>query len=178
MTELHRTTAVSSADVHDIINHLAGIAPHSQLGQLRSQRLDVLQYAQGSYLALLEPEDLGNVSRIERDLIALRVATLTSITSLAAWHRLRLQGAGVDDAVIAAAAEDPDSDLLSIRQQVILAHVDLLTKAPATATQDRIAALSAVGLQPRDIVVISQLIAYLSFQVRTLVGLRILAEEN
>ena len=33
------------------------------------------------------------------------------------------------------------------------------------------------SLSARDIVTISQLIAFLSFQLRTLVGLRILAEE-
>jgi uncharacterized protein YciW len=56
--------------------------------------------------------------------------------------------------------------------------VDRLTNAPATATAAHIAKLTAVGLTPRDIVVISQLTAFLSFQLRTLVGLRVLAEEE
>jgi uncharacterized protein YciW len=38
-------------------------------------------------------------------------------------------------------------------------------------------ALRTQGLSARDIVTISQLIAYLSFQVRVLAGLRLFAEE-
>ena len=177
MSETQAATAVPVSEADDVINQLAGITASSPLGQLRAQRPEVFRYAQGSYLSLLEPEDAGNVSGVERDLIALRVAFLTGSSALANWHQTRLRHAGVDEALIQAVAHNPQADLFSARQRAILAHVDLLTKAPATATAAHIAALSAVGLQPRDIVTISQLISFLSFQVRTLVGLRILAEE-
>ncbi len=162
----------------DVINQLAGIAPDSSLGLLRAERPEIVRYAEGSYRALLEPADVGNVTIVDRDLIAVRVAVLTGSAPLAAWHQARLREAGVKEDVLVAVAENPTSAQLSPREQTILRHVDLLTKAPATATATPIAELTAVGLTPRDIVVISQWIAFLSFQVRTLVGLRILGEDK
>jgi len=177
MTETRELPAGSlSAD--DVINQMAGISADSALESLRAQRPEIVRYAEGSYRALLEPQAVGNVSRVERDLIALRVAVLTGSAELTFWHQARLRDAGVEEGVLAAVAENPAADPLSPRQQAILRHVDRLTKSPTTATAAHIAELTAVGLSPRDIVVISQLIAFLSFQVRTLVGLRILAEDK
>ncbi len=170
--------SVATLRTDDVINQLAGITAASNLGALRAQRPDIVRYAEGSYHALLEPADFGNVSPVERDLIALRVALLTGSSALRAWHQARLRSAGVDNAVLNAVAENPSDGQLSPRIQTILRHVERLTKAPVTATQEHIAELTAVGLSPRDIVVISQWIAFLSFQVRTLVGLHILAEEQ
>jgi uncharacterized protein YciW len=67
--------------------------------------------------------------------------------------------------------------MLSPREEAILRHTDLLTHEPGAATPEHLNDLRAVGLSPRDIVTISQLIALLSFQVRILTGLRLLAEE-
>jgi uncharacterized protein YciW len=54
--------------------------------------------------------------------------------------------------------------------------VDRLTQEPRAADEGDIQALQAAGLGARDIVTIAQLIAFLSFQVRLLAGLRVLAE--
>ncbi|MFN8495623.1 MAG: CMD domain protein [Caldilineaceae bacterium] len=178
MTATLDSTPVPLTAADDVINQLAGIAPDSRLGLLRTQRPEIVRYAEGSYRALLEPADVGNVSTVERDLIALRVAVLTGSAPLAAWHQARLREAGVKDDVLLAVAENLTSEQLSPREQMILRHVDRLTKTPATATAAHLAELTAVGLTPRDIVVISQWIAFLSFQMRTLVGLRILGEDK
>ncbi len=176
MTQTCEAPATTLVTDDDVINHLAGIGHAAGLGALRAQRPEVVRYAEGSYRALFEPADLGNVSRVDRYLIALRVGVLTSSAALISWHQTRLRYAGLAEEVLATAAENPTADVLSPRIQAILHHVDRLTTAPATATKAHIAELTAVGLTARDIVVISQLIAFLSFQVRTLVGLRILAE--
>lgn len=164
--------------VENVINRLAAIPAHTPLDTLRAQRPDIVRYAEGSYRALLEPADLGGVSAIDRDLIALRVGILTGSKVLVDWHQARLRHADVAEPVLVAVATNPFSEQLTPRQQAILRHVDRLTKAPTTATAAHIAELGAVGLTPRDVVVISQLIAFLSFQVRTLVGLHILSEEE
>jgi CMD domain protein len=161
----------------DIINDLAGIAEGSPLHQLRSRRQDVARYAQGSYLALLEPEDPAGVSRYERDLIALRVATLSSSPALAEHHRARLRQLGAGDESIAAIEQFPNGPALPDRQAALLRHADLLTTDPGGASKAAIADLRAQGLGARDIVTIAQLIAFLSFQTRLLDGLRVLAEE-
>lgn len=170
--------APSESDTPDILNHFVGLAPDSALAQLRAQRLDVVRYAQASYRVLLEPDDPAGVSRSEREMIALRVAVLTPDPTVAAWHRDRLHALGVGALTIAAVEQFPEGAALPTRQTAILRHTDVLTNEPGAATPAHLTALKAVGLSPRDIVTISQLIALLSFQVRVLAGLRLLAEET
>jgi CMD domain protein len=167
----------SDADTRDIINELAGIVPDSPVGQLRAQRPDVVRAAQGSYRALLEPDDPAGVSRREREMIALRVALLTPSPTVAAWHRDRLRALGASDADLAAIEQFPAGTVLSPREAAILRYADRLTREPGTARPEHIADVKAAGLGPRDIVTIAQLIAYMSFAVRLLAGLRLLAEE-
>jgi CMD domain protein len=163
-------------EIVDVIDQLAGIAPGSPLAELRARRPDVVRHAQGSYLALLEPDDPGGVSRREREAVALRVALLTPSTAVAAWHRGRLRALGASDAEVAAIERFPEGDILSPREAAIVRHTDLLTRDPGAATPADIAALKSAGLSPREIVTIAQLIAYVSFSVRVLAGLRALKE--
>jgi CMD domain protein len=158
------------------VDALAGLPPEMPLQALRAAQADVLRYAQGSYLALLEPADPAGVSRVERDLIALRVAVLTASDVLAAHHRGRLRRLGVPPEHIAAVEHVPTTGGLPARETAILRHVDRLTQEPRAAGESDIQALQAAGLGARDIVTIAQLIAFLSFQVRVLAGLRVLAE--
>ena len=160
----------------DIVDELAGIQTGTPLHALRAQRADVAGYSQGNYLALLEPDDPAGVSRVEREVIALRVAVLTGSDALAAHHRARLRALGVEDAHSAAVEQFPTGAAVSPREAAILRHVDRLTQEPRAAGAVEIAELQAAGLQTPDIVTIAQLIAFLSFQIRLLAGLRALAE--
>jgi len=161
----------------DAIDQLAGIAAGSPLAALRARRPDVVRYAQSSYVALLEPEDLGGVSRREREMVALRVAVQTPSTEVAASHRSRLRQVGAEDAAIRAVETFPNGAALSPRESAILSHTDLLTLDPRAATPDHIAQLKAAGLTPRDIITIAQLISFMTFQVRVVVALRALSED-
>jgi uncharacterized protein YciW len=58
----------------------------------------------------------------------------------------------------------------------LLEHVDRLTVEPRVATPEHLAGLKAQGLNDANIVTISQLIAFVSFQVRAIVGLQLLGE--
>jgi CMD domain protein len=169
-------SSATTTDVGDVIDHLAGIAPGSKLAQLRAERPVLVAATQGSHQVLFEPEDLGNVSHRERDGLALRVAVLTPSPELVEWHRERLRAQGVDDATIAAFEQGPDGAGLTAREVALLRHADILANTPGKATPDHIAALKAAGFGPRDIVTISQLISFVSFQARLLVGLRLVGE--
>jgi CMD domain protein len=170
MTQIETGAAVSA----DVINAFAGIETGTALHELRARRPDIARYAQGSYQALLEPADLGGVSRLERELIALRGATLTGAHTLAAHHRARLRDLGADDALVTAVEQFPGGAQVEPRLARILEHVDRLTLAPHTASRAAIEGLLAAGLTPRDIVTVAQLIAFVSFQVHLLAGLRLL----
>jgi len=165
------------AGTSDVIEQLAGITPGSKLAQLRAERPVLVKATQGSHEALFEPEDLGGVSHRERDGLALRVAVLTPSPKLVAWHRARLTGQGEGAATIAAFGQGPDGAGLTTREVALLRHADILANTPGEATPANIAALKAAGFTPRDIVTISQLIAFVSFQARLLVGLRLVGEE-
>ena len=160
----------------DIINLLAGIESGSELADLRAQRPEVQQYTQGSYLALLEPDDPAGVSREEREAIGLRVAALERSQVVADFHLTRLQGLGVDDATLVAIEQFPDGETLPDRLTAILRHVDLLTRTSRSGSPRAIAALREAGLSGPDIVTISQLIAFLSFEIRVLAMLRALGD--
>lgn len=172
------TPDVGAPIAPDVINQLAGLSPESSVARLRTERPDVARFAQGSYQALLEADDLHGVSQFEREAIALRLAVLTPNERVAGLHRERLRALGVGDAKVAAVEHFPEGSGLSPREVAILRHTDLLTLEPGEATPEHIAALKAVGLGPRDIVTIAQLIAFESFQVRVVAALRLFAEET
>ncbi len=160
----------------DILDQLAGIQPDSALAELRARRADVTRYTQGSYDALLAPTDLAGVSRAERALIALRVAILNASPSLREHYRQQLAELNVPATTVEAVEHFPAGNGLTARETAILHHVDLLTNEPRAATPQEVETLQANGLSVRDIVTVAQLIAFMSFQVRTLVGLQLLAE--
>src|SRR6266851_9517344 len=86
----------------DVIFHLAGIQPGSPLAELRAQRLEAANHAQGSYAALFDPEDVADLSMVERLATALRVATVHLAAQAAAQYRQRLVDAGAGPEVAAA----------------------------------------------------------------------------
>jgi CMD domain protein len=178
MTTTDPPVPVEHPPMPDLLDQLAAIQPDSPLAQLRGQRPDVARYTQGSYLALLEPTDPTGVSRLERELIALRVAVLNTSQPLIDFHRQRLAELRATTTQIAAAERAPVEDGLTPRQAAILRHVDLVTTEPRAATPVQLAELQAHGLSTADIVILAQLIAFLNFQVRLLAGLQLLAEEQ
>jgi len=94
----------------------------------------------------------------------LRVATLEGDAALIAHYR--------------AQQPQPAADAVPRRLAAILRHVELVTATPGSATQANIAALRDAGLTPRDIVVITQIVAFVSYQIRVAAGLRALAAET
>lgn len=149
----------------DLIDTILDITPESPLGRLRVQRPDIRRHTQGSYDVLLHPADPGGLSLAERALIALRVAEQAGHAGLAAHYRALLQQR---DTKFASAP--------SPRLRRILDHVALVAGTPGKATRAHIEALERVGLNARDIVALSQLIAFVSYQVRAAFGLALLKE--
>jgi len=161
----------------DIINGLAGISADSPVGQLRASRQVAFDAAQGSFNELFEPADPKGVSRQERDATAYRIALLEKSAPVIQLHRSRLQALGLSDAELAAIEQFPNGGALSPRLAAILTHTDLLTLEPRNATKADLEKLQHAGLTTPDIITISELIAFSSFQIRLLAALRALSEE-
>lgn len=66
-------------------------------------------------------------------------------------------------------------DVLGARLSAGLAHAHLLAFHPRDASPEALQALLEAGWSATDIVILSQLVAFLSFQIRVVVGLRALA---
>lgn len=160
----------------DLLNDLAGIEAGSPAALLRARRAEISRFIQASYDALLEPVDEAGVSRSERGLIALRVAILERSAPLIEHYRAYVAQQHTPNEIVAAAEKEKLAAPLSPRLVAVLEHVDRLTKEPRVATPEDLMGLKAQGLSDAAIVTISQLIAFLSFQVRALVGLQLLAE--
>ena len=160
----------------DVIDEIAGLELGSRLAELRRQRAEVFRHAQGSHDVLLLPQDAGGVSRAERAAIALRVALAAKDEKLAAHYRSLLRSAGGERLI--AAVEHPSSGDASAKLAALLRHTDLVADAPRRATAANLRRLEALGLTSRDIVAVSQHVAFVSFQTRLLAGLRILQEEG
>jgi CMD domain protein len=153
----------------DIVDVAAGLAPDSAVAALRRQRDVFVRHTQGSHDVLIAPREPGGVSLVERAAAALRVASIECDAGLTAHYRERLREIGADVAAIEAAQVAP-------RLAAILRHVALVTTAPGSAAQANLDALRDAGLTPRDIVALAQIVAFVSYQVRVVAGLRALAE--
>ena len=158
----------------DVVDAIAGIAPGSPIDRLRRRRGDVFRHTQGSHDALLYPRDEGGVRRPERAAIALRVALTAKDERLATHYRALLNEAGGSELIGTVVQPDTGDKRLA----ALLHHSDLLAHAPGNATAEDLRKLEALGFSSRDIVVVAQLVAFVSFQARLLAGLRILREER
>jgi alkylhydroperoxidase domain protein/CMD domain protein len=164
---------ITSPDVSqkDLLNTLLDIDGGSPLAALRAQRPEATGHTEGSYQALFSDTPTTAVTAIERYATALRVASLHEEPALAGHYTDRLRAtSGSSAQLVAAVLTGPNAAPLPPRLRAILTHVDLLVIRPAAATPADLAALQTAALADPEIVTISQLIAFVSFQVRVFVG--------
>ena len=190
----------------DVIDHLAGIAPGSHLHEIRAQRPQARENAQTSYLALFAPEFPGDVTALERFVVATFVAGLHRQSAVSDFYATGLRGLrqpAISDAVAAEIArgavegpygrypqgplsvedkEGPDygvsnenAALLGRRLTAALQHAHLLVFRPRDASPAALQKLLDAGWSTTDIVTLSQLVSFLTFQIRVVAGLRTLA---
>lgn len=187
----------------DIIDLLAGIAPGSELDALRDQRPQARRNAQLSFEALLEPDEPGTFPLSERYAVATFAARLHGFDRAAAFYAdlLADEAPELVDPIAAAAADGaargpygayrepglaaestsgpawrPADGTFPARLAAGLAHTHLLVFRPRESSAAAIRALVDAGWSADDIVRLSQLVAFLSFQLRVAWGLRALAE--
>lgn len=154
----------------DLIETLLGIMPGSPLAGLRGERAAIRTHTQGAYRELVIPADSGGVNRAERAALALRVAMLEAEPLLAGHFRALL--AELASAAEVAAAENRAAPVGAGRFALLMRYADLVARHPGRVGQADIDALAAQGLSPGDIVAVTQLVAFVPYQVRLLAGLR------
>jgi len=186
----------------DVIDQLAGIADGSAMDAIRAQRPEARTHAQKSFEALFTPTDLAGVTADERFAVAYYVVGLHGEIETAAFYAKGVSSAPLRAAVDAAiaqtvtqgpygafpagplSAEDRAGPAYAVdaattaalgpRLAAAFPHVHMLVFHPRDAAPESLAALLAAGWTTTDAVTLSQIVAFLSFQIRVVAGFRVL----
>ena len=163
---------------HDLIDTVAGLAEGSAIHALRHQRDKVVATAQQSHDAFFGPDATdatGALSPVRRLLVALYACRLTPAPELAAHYRAQLAALGADAALVQLADSGTPDDIAARADQplgAMLAFTRILTTRPIDGDHDALMTLPAAGLSTPQIVLLSQLVSFLSYQTRVAAGLK------
>jgi uncharacterized protein YciW len=148
----------------DVVDRAAGLAAGDPLHAARRFRATVVQATQASHDALLD-EPVPGVSTADRLRVAELVCTLAGATGLARHYAERLA---------AETARAPGGAAPSPALPAMIEFAGKLTIDPRRGGQEAIEALRRAGLQDAAVVALAQLVAFLSYQLRVVAGLRAL----
>jgi len=167
---------VTSTVSADVLNAILGVDDESPLATLRQQKPSLVTELQDYYLALFEPtaSSVAALPVTDRHLVAVRVASHTGSDAVASWYRNLAREAGVTESSLDRIANTSVEVEDASATGAALRHADLLTLRPADATPADLQALKDAGLTPAGIVTLSQVIAFVSYQLRLAAGLRAL----
>lgn len=165
MTDIFDTAAVRAS----------GLGPDHPLAAVLAGRDDILTMTQQAHDAALRPAAPGGLSHAMRAALGCRMARLSREDALAAHFAALLDGtrAAAEDARLADPAFDGGADA---RRRAILRHVDRVTTDPKSVVAGDIRALADAGVSEDDIVRLSELVAFASYQIRLTIGLRLMGE--
>ena len=183
----------------DVIDALVGISSGSPLDSIRARRPEARTHAQASYRALFAPEVPAGVTTQERFAVGSFVTGLHGEGAIAAFYAAGLSASGASAVLREARAEGPYGSYpagplsredtagpvygvgaktrraLGPRLTAAFEHMHLLVFHPRDAAPVGLQALLDAGWSTTDIVTLSQIVAFLSFQIRVVAGLRTLA---
>ena len=165
------TSTAEPSAAPDLLDRLLDIQPGTPLHAVRHAREKVASATQGSQDLFFDPELENNLSLSERLWGAYYAARLTPQATLTAHYLEQLQVLGVDELVRAAVDCGAIETLNDARLRAILSFTRTLIESPVHGDQAALQALQHEGLSTAEIVVLAQLIAFLSYQVRLAAGL-------
>ena len=152
-----------------IVAKAAGISAVSPLAGVLSGRKDILELTEKSHDAALRPKQPGGLPHQERATLACRITKLNHEEALTRHYDSLVGGYNRE---MADTGFDGGGD---IRLRAILRHTDLVAVEPKDAVVGDIEALQSAGIADADIVRLSELIAFVSYQIRVVAGLRLMA---
>lgn len=158
----------------DLLDSLLDIQPGTHLHSVRHARDKVASATQGSQDLFFDPALDNTLSLTERLLVAYYAARLTPNPTLTAHYLNQLRALGVDESVLATVDAGSVELLDNPRLTAILHFTRTLIESPVHGDQAALQALQFEGLSTAEIVVLAQLIAFLSYQVRLAAGLNAL----
>lgn len=160
--------------MNDIVLKLAGVDPQSPLAAVVAKRADILELTGKTHDAALHPAEPGGLSPALRAAIACRVAGLNGDEALRRHFEALLDQAGAEGAERQAA--DLDFKGGDERMRALIRHADMVAADPRAATGAHIERLRRAGVSEADIVRLSELVAFVSYQIRVVAGLRLMRQ--
>jgi CMD domain protein len=163
------------APAPDLLDRSAGLEPDASVFALRRQREKVRLGAEASLDALLDAALPGSLTRADRLAIGLHAAATQGSPVLADHYRALL--ALEDPALLALIDADlaGEAPAFTPRLAALLAYARTLLERPIDGDAAALQALGREGLAVADIVALSQLVGFLSFQIRVGAGVAALA---
>ena len=149
----------TALDTIDVIDHAAGLLPGDALHGARRVRAKVVEASQASHDALLL-QPVEGLSTADRLRVAAHVCSLAGAASLEQHYVDRLTDAPDRD--------EPSSPALP----AMLTFAAALTTDPRRGDRAALQALRDAGLADVAIVALAQLVAFLSYQLRVVAGLK------
>jgi uncharacterized protein YciW len=156
----------------DLIEALVGPVPDARITNLLVRRADLMALTEASRKAVLTPAEPGGLSHSLRALIAVRASErLGDVRMKDHYYEHFTQ---CEDFYDLTGLVEPDARSNDPWLQAILAHADMLTCAPRTATRGDIQKLYDAGVSDADIVRLAELAAFLGYQAHLVAGLRLM----
>lgn len=161
---------MSTHESPDLIDSLLGLDPQGSTYEARHFRDKVLVGTQSSYDALFSPE--LTLSLPYRWLVALYACTLSKADELSQHYLQQAQQNGVDAALIQAVGTGQLDAITDPTLKTILDFTAKLILKPIEGDKSAIEAVKQAGISTPDVIALSQLIAFLSYQTRLVAGLK------
>ncbi len=158
--------------MNDVMLRLAGIDPGSALARVVAKRADIFELTEKTPAAALVPGEPGGLSHGLRAAIGCRIARLNRDEGFLEHFKQLLDDAGATDLERQAVELDfVGSDSFT---RAVIRHADMVAANPKAATGADIVLLKAAGVSDADIVRLSELVAFVSYQIRVVAGLRLM----
>lgn len=170
------STSVSESTVttDDVVSQILGLTADSPATALRADRPQQIDELQAYYDSLFAPDadSAAALPVLDRALVAIRVAAHTGSDAVVAWYEAVAREQGATDGQIEATKDitTPSTDETTLGAAI--RRADLVTTRLVDTTKDDVDALKAAGFTPQGILALSQVIAFVSYQVRFVAGLR------
>ncbi|MGO4853275.1 hypothetical protein [Phaeovulum sp. W22_SRMD_FR3] len=150
----------------DAIDRAAGLAPEGAIHALRRFRPEFVDGAEACRAAVLSPEEALGLSEDLRQAVAYRAARGAENPALLGVYRVP---EGADLATLARGETPADPALAALAR-----HADMIAARPAEASGQDLAMLQAAGFTVPQIIALSELLAYVCFQIRVAHGLALM----
>jgi len=148
----------------------AGVSADTSLGRAATMRSNILEMTHDAEEAVLRPKDFGAFDHKLRAALAARIANLNGEFKLAEQY--------IDEAGTFRPIADPKNDGVAYDLSPVLSFMDKVAMNTSNVVADDISRLQEAEVSDADIVRLSELNSFLAYQIRLIVGLRLMREND